>query len=114
MDYNTLTKAELVKLLEEQKHLAKAVEAKDTELILAQEKIDEANARVDEILKQYTGSMTKEQIDKYTKELTEQRDYALEIANLYITVHTDLLKQTQQNLEMAVFTEGLISQKIKK
>lgn len=107
MDYNTLTKAELIKLLEEQKHLAQAVEAKDKEIV-------EANARVDAILEEYQGSMKQGQVDKMMKELIEQRDYALEIANLYMTAHTDLLKQAQQNLEMAVFTEGLISQKIKK
>lgn len=107
MDYNTLTKAELIKLLEEQKHLAKAVEAKDKEVV-------EANARVDAILAEYQGSMKQSQVEKLTKELIEQRDYALEIANLYMAAHTDLLKQTQQNLEMAVFTEGLISQKLKK
>jgi len=107
MDYNTLTKAELIKLLEEQKHLAQAVEAKDKEVV-------EANARVDAILEEYKGSMKQSQVEKLTKELIEQRDYALEIANLYMAAHTDLLKQTQQNLEMAVFTEGLISQKLKK
>lgn len=118
MDYNTLTKAELIEKLKEQKHLASAVESKDKEMKdlekAKDQKIEELQQRVDSILEEYSGSIKQGQLEKLTKQLQEERDYALDIANHYIRIYTDFLKQTQQNLEMAVFTEGLVSQKIKK
>jgi hypothetical protein len=36
------------------------------------------------------------------------------VARLYVKMHHDLLKQTQQNLEMALFTEQVVSDKFKK
>ena len=117
MEYDKLTKAELIELLQDQQHLAAAVEAKDKEITQLKEsdnkKIQELQQRVDNILKEYEGSIKKEQLEKLTKQITEERDYAMEIANNYIRTYTDFLKQTQQNLEMAIFTEGLISKKIK-
>lgn len=107
MDYDKMTKAELIEKLNEQKHLASAVEAKDNEMAAIKTQLQELKTK-------YQGAVTKDQIEDYTKKLEEERNQAFEIANLYIKAHRDLLKQTQQNLEMVIFTEELLSQKIKK
>ena len=41
MDYTKFTKAELIEKLEEQKHLAEAVNAKDREIITLKEEFEE-------------------------------------------------------------------------
>jgi hypothetical protein len=124
MDYEKLTKAELIEKLNEQKHLAKAVEAKDKEIAnLIKEKnnkdenllqeIENLNKKNKELNHRLVGSMTKEKVDEYIKSVQEENKAIREVANYYIKIHTDFLKQTQQNLEMAIFTEDLVSQKIK-
>lgn len=106
MDYEKLTKAELLEKLNEQKHLAQAVEAKDNEIATIKKQLEEIKTK-------YQGAVTKTEIEDYTKKVEEERKQAFEIANLYIKAHRDFLKQTQQNLEMVIFTEELLSQKIK-
>ena len=69
--------------------------------------------QLEEIKTKYQGAITKSEIEDYTKKVEEERKQAFEIANLYIKAHRDFLKQTQQNLEMVIFTEELLSQKIK-
>jgi alpha-glucuronidase len=135
MDYSQMTKAELIEKLNEQKHLAQAVEAKDREIsILNKEKekkdenllqelsqikeqkqkeIEGLKKSIKELNEQLIGSMTKEKVEEYVKNVQEENKNIREVANYYIKIHTDFLKQTQQNLEMAIFTEDLVSQKIK-
>jgi alpha-glucuronidase len=124
MDYEKLTKAELIEKLNEQKHLAEAVNAKDKEIAnLKKEKhdkdenllqeIEKLNNKNKELNHQLVGSMTKEKVEEYVKMVQEENKNIREVANYYIKIHTDFLKQTQQNLEMAIFTEDLVSQKIK-
>lgn len=135
MDYSQLTKAELIEKLNEQKHLAQAVEAKDKEIAnllkekqnkdekllqeisqirtQKQKEIEELNKTIKELNHQLIGSMTKEKVEQYVKDVQEENKTIREVANYYIKIHTDFLKQTQQNLEMAIFTEDLVSQKIK-
>ena len=124
MDYEKLTKAELIEKLNEKKHLAEAVNAKDKEIAnLKKEKndkdenllqeIEKLNNKNKELNHQLVGSMTKEKVEEYVKSVQEENKTIREVANYYIKIHTDFLKQTQQNLEMAIFTEDLVSQKIK-
>ena len=135
MEYTNLTKAELLEKLNEQKHLAQAVEAKDNEIATIKKQLEEMKTKyqgavikseeakdneiatikkqLEEIKTKYQGAITKSEIEDYTKKVEEERKQAFEIANLYIKAHRDFLKQTQQNLEMVIFTEELLSQKIK-
>jgi len=123
-----LTKAELIKKLEEQKHLASAVEAKDIEMSKLkkeskkqlehlkkkhEEEIKVLKKEKEELVTKYQGSLTKEQIEKITERLVAERNEAAQRTNLYIKIHHDLLKQIQHTTEMALFSEQLVSEKFK-
>ena len=134
-----LTKAELIEKLEEQTHLASAVEAKDIEISqlkkeskkqledlkkkheeeikrLSKKREEEVKAlkkEKAELVTRYQGSLTKEQIKEATERLIEERNEAAQRANLYIKIHHDLLKQIQHTTEMALFSEQLVSEKFK-
>jgi hypothetical protein len=117
MDYTKLTKSELIEKLEEQKHLASAVQAKDKEMSdlkkLHEEQMKRLKEDKSELVTKYKGSLTKEQVDNITKKLIEERNDAFAKANLYIKIHHDLLKQMQHTAEMALFSEQLVSEKFK-
>lgn len=128
MDYNKLTKAELVEKLEELSLLPYAVEAKDEEISKSkklheeqikrltkkhQEEIQALKKEKGELVTKYQGALTKEQIEKATNQLLEERNEAVTRANLYIKIHHDLLKQIQHTTEVALFSEQLVSEKFK-
>ena len=112
-----LTKAELIQKLENLSHLKTTVHAKDVQIAELkkqhEEKIKRLNKEKEDLVKKYTGSITKEQIDKVTEKLIEERNEAVKKANLYIKIHHDLLKQIQHTTEMALFSEQLVSEKFK-
>jgi G3E family GTPase len=123
-----LTKAELIEKLEEQQHLVSAVEAKDIEMSQLkkeskkeleqlkkkhEEEIQALKKEKGELVTKYQGSLTKEQIEKVTERLVEERNEAILKAKLYIKIHHDLLKQIQHTTEMALFSEQLVSEKFK-
>jgi len=107
MDYTKLTKSELIEKLEEQKHLAQAVDAKDRE-------INQIRLKFEEFRTLHQGALKQDEVKALTKQLEDEKKKAIDVANLYIKMHHDYLKQTQQNLEMALFTEQVVSDKIKK
>jgi CHASE3 domain sensor protein len=128
MDYNKLTKAELVEKLEELSLLPYAVEAKDEEISKSKKLHEEQIKRLTkkheeeiqvlkkekaELVTKYQGSLSKEQIEKVTQQLIEERNEAVTRASLYIKIHHDLLKQIQHTTEMALFSEQLVSEKFK-
>jgi len=120
-----LTKAELIEKLEEQKHLASAVEAKDIEMSKLKENhrqlVDSFKEEIKNMKEEIKGlkhnakglvhlSEVQEKIDKVKGE----NQKLVETTNLYIRMYHNYLKQTQHNLEMALFTEQVISDKFKK
>jgi len=107
MDYTSLTKKQLIEKLEEQKHLAEAVEAKDKEITAAKKELQS-------VITSHQGCLNQAEVKALTDKLEAERKKATELAQLYIKMHHDLLKQTQQNLEMALFTEQVVSEKFKK
>ena len=122
MKYEKMTKEELIKKLEEQKHLAKAVNAKDKEIAdirvkaknMIKEAVDRENMakeKVNEIMTKYSESVTKEVLEKTIEKIEAERDKAIKIANRYIQAHRDYLKLTQHTLNMAISNEELISPK---
>ena len=122
MKYEKMTKEELIKKLEEQKHLAKAVNAKDKEIadirVKAKNMIKEAVERenmakekVNELLNKYSGSVTKEVLQKTIEKIEAERDKAVKVASRYIQAYRDYLKLTQHTLNMAISNEELISPK---
>ena len=123
-----LTKAEVLKKLEEQQHLASAVEAKDIEMSELkkeskkqlehlkkkhEEEIKALKLQKEELVTKYQGALTKEQVENLTQRLIAERNEAASRANLYIKIHHDLLKQIQHTTEMALFSEQLVSEKFK-
>ena len=123
-----LTKAEWLKKLEEQQHLASAVEAKDIEMSELkkeskkqlehlkkkhEEEIKALKLQKEELVTKYQGALTKEQVENLTQRLIAERNEAASRANLYIKIHHDLLKQIQHTTEMALFSEQLVSEKFK-
>ena len=118
MDYEKLTKAELIEKLNEQKHLAQAVNAKDKEIVALktkyEDRVEQLNNEVYQLKKDYAGALKKEEIDKIIKDADDKRKESSHLAQFYVKMYHDFLKQTQQNLEMALFTEQLVSEKFKK
>jgi hypothetical protein len=118
MDYDKLTKAELIDKLNEQKHLAQAVNAKDKEIVELKKRyetrLEQVTDEVNQLKKDYQGALKKEEIDKIIKTAEDQRKESSHLAQFYVKMYHDFLKQTQQNLEMALFTEQLVSEKFKK
>jgi len=122
MKYEKMTKEELIKKLEEQKHLAKAVNAKDKEIAdirvkaknMIKEAVDRENMakeKVNELLTKYSESVTKEVLQKTIEKIEAERDKAIKVANRYIQAYRDYLKLTQHTLNMAISNEELISPK---
>ena len=117
-----MTKEELIKKLEEQKHLAKAVNAKDKEIAdirvkaknMIKEAVDRENMakeKVNELMTKYSESVTKEVLQKTIEKIEAERDKAIKVANRYIQAYRDYLKLTQHTLNMAISNEELISPK---
>lgn len=118
MDYDKMTKAELIEKLNQQKHLAKAVEAKDIELSQMvkryEAKVEGLQEEIAKFRRDYQGALKKEEIDVIIKDAETKRNEAKQMAQFYVKMYHDFLKQTQQNLEMALFTEQVVSEKFKK
>lgn len=126
MEYDKMTKAELIEKLENLSHIKTTVHAKDVKIAELKkehkEKIDDLEKQhkeklqalkkeKEELVTKYQGSLTKEQIEKVTQQLLAERNEAISRANLYIKIHHDLLKQIQHTTEMALFSEQLVSEK---
>ena len=118
MDFTKLTKTELLEKVIEQQALADAIEEKDREILRLIEEKQEmvpkkvvADLRAE--LQKFEGAVTKEEIQKYTKELEDHAKKSSEIANQYIRAHRDLLKIFKANLDSAISHEELLSEKIK-
>jgi hypothetical protein len=106
MNYNNLTKQELLDLVMEQQTLKDAVEVKDKEIITLKDTIHQMK-------KEFEGAVKKEEIKKYTKEVEENAKKSAEIANQYIRAHRDLMKIFKANLDSAISHEELLSEKLK-
>lgn len=102
MNYNNLTKQELLDLVTEQQTLKDAVDAKDQEIL-----------RLNAQLKTFEGSVKKEELHKYTKELEEKAKKAADIANHYIRAYKDILTIFKVNLDSAITRDELLSEKLK-
>ena len=128
MEYDKMTKAELIEKLENLSHIKTTVHAKDVKIAELkkehkeklsdlekqhEEEIKKLKREKSELVTKYQGSLTKEQIEKVTQQLIAERNEAVSRANLYIKIHHDLLKQIQHTTEMALFSEQLVSEKFK-
>ena len=96
-----LTKAELIEKLEEQKHLAEAVEAKDIEMSKLEKKykekitklheeVIELSKKVHQVKEKHKHSITEEQMQERIKTINKEKERAQEVARLYVKMHHDL------------------------
>ena len=120
-----LTRQELREKLKEQKHLASAIEAKDNEMSKMKEshkqlvdslkeEIKNMKEEIRELKHNATGLVHLSDIQEKIDKVKGENKNLVETTNLYIQMYHNYLKQTQHNLEMALFTEQLISDKFKK
>lgn len=140
MDFTGLKKEELLTTaislenkLQEQKHLAEAVEAKDKEIVELKKAVENAKVNAQEAVKAVLGqkdtiiASIKEELGKVRAELeqkkvitasvdTYKKEYekAVQVANGYINNFRSYLKAQQGTLELAVELELLLSEKIGK
>lgn len=121
MDYSKLTKQELLDEVTRQQTLAEAIEVKDQEIQRLHKKIEELSKRPSQIevedlrnkVKDFEGSVKKEDLEKYTKQLEVNAKKATDIANQYIRAHKDLMRIFKANLDAAISHEDLLSEKLK-
>lgn len=143
MNYDGMTKAELIDLLNEQKHLSSAVQDKDKQITELQKKVKELKETIkydkvdkeqyDEVtnklkdlvpknlleearkqLKEFEGSIKKDKLDDVLGRVEEERRKAMEVANMYKNSYEDLLRVFKVNLDMAITTSDLLSEKVNK
>jgi len=132
MDYTAMKKDELLSRvfdlehkIEEQKHLASAVEAKDKEIIELKKQLEGAKLEAREGSKNIVSAKDAE-ISRLKTELEQKRplansaetlkkdlDKAIAIGNSYINNFRSYLKAQQGALEMAIELETLLTEKIK-
>lgn len=125
MDYNSLKKDELLAIVKEQKHLAKAVEAKDKEIAALKRKLSEVKEakatmvsreqydKLSETLKSYQGSVTKEKLEEVVNKLDGERRLAVDNMVQYKQAYEDLLRVFKVNLDIAINTNDLLSSRFK-
>lgn len=97
MDYKEMKKEELVQKLEEQKHLAQAVEAKDVEIA----NLIKAQAEL------------KEKTIPSIKKLEEENKRLIAFANQYINVFKNTLKALQGTLDNAIELQDILVNGVK-
>lgn len=116
MDYNKMTKQELIDKLEEQVHLAEAVRAKDKEM-------SELRKRTDDDVARYKAEITRQdqerarleselvkvnEVLKHTPK-KEDVDKMANAAKHYIMAYRDLIKVLKLNTDLAITHEELLA-----
>lgn len=113
-----LTKAELIEKLEEQKHLASAVEAKDNEIIQLKNKKDEEIKKLKELLtaarKELVGKIPKEQADEMVNNALKEAEKTVQIANEFIAGKENSLQLMNAALKIINHNDKLLNEKLNK
>lgn len=114
MDYNKLTKAELIEKLNEQKHLASAVEAKDKEILKIKDRqqkiVKDYESRIND-LKKGRNEVSKEheiRVNELKKEILE-KDRALSVA-ITPETHKEELEKVWDEAQKTVDKANLVLQ----
>lgn len=111
MNYQLLKKEELIKLLEEQKHLAEAVIAKDKEIVALTKEINEVREQLREA-KNKNGTVPA--LEHRIKQLEDQVKGLTEFVSPYIMNFRSTLKGIQGALELGIELEAILSEKLNK
>jgi hypothetical protein len=106
-----MKKEELIKIVEEQKHLAEAVEVKDREIIQKNKEIIELNKLYQELKSK---SPTFAGLETRVKQLEEENKLLVAFVNSYINTFRSTLKGIQGSLELGIELEALLAEKLAK
>lgn len=121
MNYKNMTKDDLIKKLESQRHIAQAIEAKDLEIAQhKQEKLKMKN-EIDALIESNDGAaqelpLLKEHIkrlEEANKKLVSIAKEKVDSASLYVNAFQGLMKSIQGTLDNTIELEALLSKNIK-
>ena len=118
MEIKEMNKAELIAKLEEQKHLAKAVEEKDKEIALLQK---ESNLKIEELTIK-NGKLNAKVVEleatlksqEFVKKLEEENKKVVAHLNMYIEAFRNTLKGNQGVLDNAIQLEAFINESLRR
>jgi FMN phosphatase YigB (HAD superfamily) len=124
MNYKEMKKEELVAKLEEQRHLAQAVEAKDVELGIAEKRfqemknsfakeLDVQKAKVKELQDEIRAFPDVENLKESIKTLEEQNKKIVAFGNQHINIFKNTLKALQGTLDNAIELEDIVVNSVK-
>ena len=119
MDYTKLKKEELIVILEEQKHLAEAIDAKDAEISklsgmvseLKQKGIEEKNilnGKISELENKLRNIPNISTMEESAKKLDSEYKKLLAFSNQHINVFKNTLKALQGTLDNAIELQDII------
>lgn len=118
MKYEKMTKEELIKKLEEQKHLASAVEAKDNEMSQLKNKKDEEIKKLKENLlslrKELAGKIPKQQADEMVNNALKDAEKTVQIANEFLAANQSSLQLMNAALKVINHNDKLLNEKLDK
>lgn len=120
MDYNKLTKTELIEKLEEQKHLASAVEAKDKEIVeikeLKEKEIVRINNELQKVRKELNeqGEMVpKQKVDEMVNNALADAEKTVQLANEFLAANKNALTLMNAALTVINQNDKLLNEKLK-
>lgn len=116
MEYKDMTKAELIKIIKEQQHLAEAVEAKDKEIAQHLKDIRELAQQNEKVKaleeeKKYLQSHIKA-VEEQDKKLREDFSKRFKMMDIYRNSFQSLMKSVQGSLDNTIELEALLFEKI--
>ena len=116
MEYKDMTKAELIKIIKEQQHLAEAVEAKDKEIAQHLKDISELEKESEKVKaledeKKYLHNHIKAMEEK-DKVLRETFNKKFKMMDIYRNSFQSLMKSVQGSLDNTIELEALLFEKI--
>ena len=121
MKYEKMTKEELIKKLEQQQHLAAAVEAKDIEMSQLKNKKEEEIKKLKESLlslrnelSQKSNMITKEQSDEMVNNALKDAEKTVQIANEFLAAKENSFKLINAALKIINHNDKLLNEKLNK
>jgi len=118
MNYKDMTKAELIEKLEEQKHLASAIEAKDIEMSQLKNKKDEEvkklRENLQELRKELVGKIPKQQAEEMVNNALKDAEKTVQIANEFLAANKNSLQLMNAALKIINHNDKLLNEKLDK
>lgn len=113
MDYSQLTKAELLEKLNEQKHLAQAVDAKDQEIIRINNEMQKVKEQIKEQNLRMVGMISREESNKILDEALKDAEEKINLANQFLVAQKNALHLFNSALAVINQNDALLQEKLK-